>query len=84
MNMQSSHGRGGVTSIIKVYTDVRLEGVYFSGLQVYEWVSFSHQEYMNGYLFHPKSIWMGNIWKIVYEWGQFSIWEVYEWVMFFT
>ena len=47
-----------------------------------------------GYLFHPKSIWMGKIWKIVYEWGQFSkivyewgqfsIWEVYEWVMFFT
>ena len=37
-----------ITSIIKVYTDVRLEGVYFSGLQVYEWVSFSHQKYING------------------------------------
>ena len=47
-----------------------------------------------GYLFHPKSIWMGKFWKIgyqwgqfskiVYKWGQFSMWEVYEWVMFFT
>ena len=37
---------------------------------------------------------MGKIWKIVYEWGQFSnivyewgqfsIWGKYEWVMFFT
>ena len=29
-------GGGGVTSIIKlyIYTDVRLDGVYFSGLQV--------------------------------------------------
>ena len=69
-------------------------GVYFSGLPVYEWVSFLHQKYINGVSFSPKSIWMGKIWnivyewgqfsKIVYEWGQFSIWEVYEWVMFFT
>ena len=74
----------GVTSVIKVYTDVRLEGVCFSGLQVYEWVSFSHQKYINGLFFHPKSIWMGIISKIVYEWVQFSIWEVYEWVCFST
>ena len=67
--------------------------------------TFQASQYMNGYhfyiksismgyLFHPKSIWMVKIWKIVYEWGQFSkivyewgqfsIWEVYEWVMFFT
>ena len=45
---------GGLTSIIKVYTDVRLEGVYFSGLQVYDWVSFSHQKYINGVSFSPK------------------------------
>ena len=38
------------TPIIKVYTDVRLEGVSFSGLQIYEWVSFSHQKYV----FSPK------------------------------
>ena len=54
-----AHGRGGgagraVTSIIKVYTDVRQEGVYFSGLQVYEWVSFSHQKYINGISFSLK------------------------------
>ena len=48
-----SHG-GEVTSIIKVYTDVRLEGVYSSGLQVYKWVSFSHQKYINGVYFSPK------------------------------
>ena len=40
-------GGGGVTSIIKVYTDVRLEGVYFSGLLVYKWVSFSHKKYLD-------------------------------------
>ena len=47
-------GGGGLTSIIKVYTDVRLEGVYFSGLQAYEWVSFSHQKNINGVSFSPK------------------------------
>ena len=61
-------GEGVLNSIIKVYTDMRLEGVYFSGLQVYERVSFSHQKYINGVSFlHPKNIWMGQIWKIVYE-----------------
>ena len=55
----------GVTSIIKVYTDVRLEW----GISM-------------GYLFRPKSIWMGKIWKIVYGWVQFSLWEVYERVCF--
>ena len=49
-------GGGGVTSIIKVYTDVQLDGVYFSGLQVYEWVSFSLQNYINGVSFSLKSI----------------------------
>ena len=47
-------GGGGLTSIIKVYTDMRLEGVYFSGLKVYEWISFSHQKYINGISFLPK------------------------------
>ena len=53
----SEHGGGGgVTSIIKVYTDVQLEGVYFSGLQIYKWVLFSHQKYINGvsFSFSPK------------------------------
>ena len=45
---------GGVTSIIKVYTDVRLEWVYFSGLPVYEWVSFLHQKYISGVSFSHK------------------------------
>ena len=48
-------------------------GVYFSGLPVYEWVSFLHQKYINGVSFSPKkymngknlknSIWMGSIFK---------------------
>ena len=38
--------------------------VYFSGLQVYEWVSFSLQKYINGVsFFYQKCIWMGKIWK---------------------
>ena len=70
-------------------------GVYFSGLPVYEWVSFLHRKvYQWGIFFTQKVYESGKIWKIVYEWGQyskivyewgqFSIWEVYEWVMFFT
>ena len=47
-------GGGGLTSIIKVYTDVRLEWGHFSGLQVYEWVSFSPQKYINGVSFSLK------------------------------
>ena len=54
-------------------------GVYFSGLQVYEWVSFSLQSISMGHLFHPKSIWMGTIFAIESIWmGMFltspSIW----------
>ena len=47
----------GLTSIIKVYTDVRLElGILFRPPldQVYEWVSFSLQKYINGVSFSPK------------------------------
>ena len=29
-------------------------GVFFSGLQVYECASFSHQKYINGVSFSPK------------------------------
>ena len=57
---------GGGASIIKVYTDVRLEWVYFSGLRVYELVSFSLQKYINminGVSFSPKK---------VYEWVKFE------------
>ena len=46
---------GGLTSIIKVYTDVRLEWVYFSGLQVYEWVSFPLLKYINGVSFSLRN-----------------------------
>ena len=74
---------GGLAAIINVYTDMRLEGVYFSGFQVYEWVwhadsgrlllrtllfFFYIKSIPMGYLFHPKGIWMGKISKIVYEW----------------
>ena len=70
MIIDTSRGGGGVlTSIIKVYTDVRLDEVYFSGLQVYEWVYFSLQKYIDGvslslqkYIFTQK----------VYEWVQFE------------
>ena len=86
---------GGLTSIIKVYTDVRLEwGILFRPPSIWMGIIFTSKVYQWGIFFHPKSIWMGTIWKmvyewgqfskIVYEWGQFSIWEVYEWVMFFT
>ena len=85
----------GVTSIIKVYTDVRLEwGILFRPPSIWMGIIFTSKVYQWGIFFHPKSIWMGKIWKIVYEWGQFSkivyewgqfsIWKVYEWVMFFT
>ena len=49
-------GRGGVevTSIIKVYTDVRLEwGILFRP-QVYEWGIFFTQKYINGVSFSLK------------------------------
>ena len=49
---------GGLTSIIKVYTDVRLEwGVYFSGLKVYMngyHFDFKTLKYINGVSFSPK------------------------------
>ena len=44
----------GVTSIIKVYTYVWLEWVYFSDLQVYELVPFSTKKYINGVSFSLK------------------------------
>ena len=43
-----------VISILTVYTDVQLEEGYFLGLQVYEWVSLSHQNYINGVYFPFK------------------------------
>ena len=46
--------RGDVTPLYEVYTNVRLEGVYFYGLQVYEWVCFSLQKYINGVSFLLK------------------------------
>ena len=58
----STGGGGGVNFHYKdIYTDVRLDWVYFSGLQVHEWVSFSLHKSI-GYLFHPK----------VYEWVKFE------------
>ena len=72
-------GGGVLTSIIKVYTDVRLDGVYFSGLQVYEWVSFSLQKYINRVSFSSKIYMNGKNLKN----SIFSLWEVYEWVCFF-
>ena len=74
-NFQKPRPGGGLTSIIKVYTDVQLDGVYFSGLQVYESVSFSHQKYQWGF---TKKVyeWV----KFENEWVQFSLWNVYEWV----
>ena len=79
---------GGGASIIKdlgIYIQTcGWNGVYFSGLQLYECVWFSRQKYINGVSFSPKSIWMGKIWKKVYEWVQFSLLEVYEWVCFLT
>ena len=53
-----TRGGGGLTSIIKVYTDVRLEGIYFSGLQVH----FHIKIISTGYLFTQK----------VYEWVNFE------------
>ena len=48
-------GGGGLTSIIKVYADMRLDGIYFSDLQVYEWVYFSLQKvYQWGIFFTQK------------------------------
>ena len=60
-------GVGGVTSIIKVYRDVRL----FRPPSTCIWMIFTsnHEMYINGYLFHPKSIWilMG---KVEVKWSR--------------
>ena len=88
-------GGGGVTSIIKVYTDVRLEwGILFRPPSIWMGIIFTSEVYQWGIFFTKKvyewvKFWKivyewGQFSKIVYEWGQFSIWEVYEWVMFFT
>ena len=54
--------KGGVTSIIKVYADVRLEWVYFSGLRVYEWgIIFASKVYQWGIFFTQK----------VYQWVKY-------------
>ena len=79
-------GGGGVNFNYKVYADVRLERY-----------TFEASMYMNGYHFHIKSISMGRVsfspekvyeWvkfeKKVYEWVRFSLWEVHEWVCFYT
>ena len=42
--VNSVHWEGWVTSIIKVYTNYRLEGVYFEA-----------SKYINGYAFHFKA-----------------------------
>ena len=56
-------------------------GVYFSGLQVYEWVSFSPQKYINGVSFSLKKYMNRyNLKNSIIV--QFSLWDVYEWVMF--
>ena len=80
------HGGGGVSSIIKVYTCRCAAGMgYTCHVSKYmNWYHFHFKSISIGYLFHPKSIWMGKIWKIVYEKVQFSLWEVYEWVFFLT
>ena len=88
------HGGGGVNFHYKgIYRCAAGMGYIFQASQYMNGYHFCIKSISMGYLFHPKSIWMG-IWKIVYEWGQFSkivyewgqfsIWEVYEWVMFFT
>ena len=48
-----------------IYTDVRLEGVYCLGLQVYEWVSFSYHKYINWVSFSLKEYYD-------YEWVKFE------------
>ena len=40
-----------------------LEGVYFSGVQVYEWVSFSHQKHYEWGIFFTQK---------VYEWVKYK------------
>ena len=47
-------GGGGGSSILKVYkTDVWLEsGILISSYQLYEWLSFSLQKFINGISFY--------------------------------
>ena len=86
--------RGGNFHYKGIYRCAAGMGYTFQASRYMNGYNFFIKSISVGYLFHPKSIWMGKIWKIVYEWGQFSkivyewgqfsIWEVYEWVMFFT
>ena len=47
-------GGGGNFHYKGIYRCAAGNGVYFSGLPVYEWVSFLHQKYINGVSFSPK------------------------------
>ena len=66
-----------------IYRRTAWMGNTFLGLEVYKWISSSLQKYVNWVsFFTKKNIWMGKIWKLVYELVQLSPWEVNLWVYF--
>ena len=59
-------------------------GYTFQASKYWIGIIFTSKVYQWGIFFTPKSIWMGKIWKIVYEWVHCLLYEVYEWVCFST
>ena len=54
LTMIGTGTHGGFISFKKNIQTCGWNGVYFSDLKVYEWLSFSLQKYINGVSFSPK------------------------------